>query len=130
MLNILFVRALNDRIEASTPLVVNAVNPGYCYSNIRQSFSGAQAVVDYLMEKSVALPTEAGSRQLVWAAIGDNSSPNSSPNKLRGEYITLWRKVDEVSDYILTPEGGKLQDRIWVCRGTSFSTLILIKPTE
>jgi len=107
MLNILFVRALNDRIAASTPLVVNAVNPGFCYSNIRQSFKGFQTVVNYLMEKTVALPTEAGSRQLVWAAIGDD------PNKLRGEYITLWNEVDEVSDYILSPEGAQVQNRIW-----------------
>ncbi|KAJ7696026.1 hypothetical protein B0H17DRAFT_1054612 [Mycena rosella] len=35
-LSIFFVRALNARIAVSTPLVVNAVNPGYCYSNIRQ----------------------------------------------------------------------------------------------
>ncbi|KAF8208783.1 hypothetical protein K438DRAFT_1904381 [Mycena galopus ATCC 62051] len=107
MLNILFVRALNDRIAASTPLTVNAVNPGFCLTSFRSDFSGVQAVVGYLMDKSIALPTEAGSRQLVWAAVG------GSPNKLRGEYISLWNKVDEVSDYILTPEGAKLQDRIW-----------------
>jgi NAD(P)-dependent dehydrogenase (short-subunit alcohol dehydrogenase family) len=109
VLNILFVRALNDRIAASTPLVVNAVNPGYCYSNIRQSFSGIQAAVDSLMERSLALPTEVGSRQLVWAAIGQQDDPD----KLRGEYISLQR-TEEVSDWILenTPQ---IQDRIWVC---------------
>ncbi|KAJ7254322.1 short-chain dehydrogenase [Mycena haematopus] len=107
MLNILFVRALNDRIATSTPLVVNAVNPGFCLTNIRNEFSGMQAVVDFLMNKSIALPTEAGSRQLVWAAVG------GSPDKLRGEYITLWQKVDEVSDYILSPEGQQVQERIW-----------------
>ncbi|KAJ6512135.1 hypothetical protein C8R47DRAFT_1093696 [Mycena vitilis] len=108
LLNILFVRALNARLSASTPLVVNAVNPGYCYSNIRQSFSGVQAVIDYLMERGLALPTEVGSRQLVWAAIGQRDAPE----KLRGEYISL-QKPEEVSDYILSAEGAKMQDRIW-----------------
>ncbi|KAJ6584790.1 hypothetical protein B0H19DRAFT_926764 [Mycena capillaripes] len=108
VLNIFFVRALNARIPGSTPVVVNAVNPGYCYSNIRQSFSGVQAVVDYLMERGIALPTEVGSRQLVWAAIGQQDAPE----KLRGEYISL-QQVDEVSDYILSPEGVQVQDRIW-----------------
>ncbi|KAJ6508960.1 short-chain dehydrogenase [Mycena sanguinolenta] len=107
MLNILFVRALNDRVATSTPLVVNAVNPGFCISNIRNEFSGMQAVVDVLMNKTIALPTEAGSRQLVWAAVG------GSPESLRGQYITLWQKVDEVSDYILSPEGVQVQERIW-----------------
>ncbi|KAJ7459715.1 hypothetical protein FB451DRAFT_1563441 [Mycena latifolia] len=108
LLNILFVRALNARIAASTPLVVNAVNPGYCYSNIRQSFSGIMAVMDRLMEMLLALPTEKGSRQLVWAALGQQESAD----KLRGEYISLQR-VDEVSDFILSPEGVRAQDHIW-----------------
>ncbi|KAJ6557339.1 hypothetical protein DFH09DRAFT_1163826 [Mycena vulgaris] len=108
LLNIMFVRALNARIAASTPLVVNAVNPGYCYSNIRQSFSGIMAVVDRLMEICLALPTETGSRQLVWAALGQEENPD----KLRGEYLSLQR-VEEVSDYILSPEGARAQDRIW-----------------
>ncbi|KAJ7163378.1 hypothetical protein C8R46DRAFT_1103202 [Mycena filopes] len=106
LLNIMFVRALNAHISAATPLIVNAVNPGYCYSNIRQSFSGVRALVDFFMERGLALSSEQGSRQLVWAATKDDS------NKLRGEYISLY-KVEEVSDYILSVEGTKVQDRIW-----------------
>ncbi|KAJ7212260.1 hypothetical protein GGX14DRAFT_622764 [Mycena pura] len=108
LLNIFFVRAFNARLATSTPLVINAVNPGYCYSNIRQSLSGVQGVLDYFMERSLALPTEVGSRQLVWAAVGQEDAPE----KLRGEYISL-QCVDEVSDYVLGPEGMGVQDRIW-----------------
>ncbi|KAJ6619526.1 short-chain dehydrogenase [Mycena sp. CBHHK59/15] len=107
-INILFVRALNARISKSTPLIVNAVNPGYCYSNIRKSFSGLMAVIDWLMEVTLALPTEKGSRQLVWAAVGQQSDQD----RLRGEYISRLH-VEEVSDYILSPEGARVQDRIW-----------------
>ncbi|KAK7048238.1 hypothetical protein R3P38DRAFT_3307133 [Favolaschia claudopus] len=96
LLNVMFVRAFEERIGKSTPLVINAVNPGFCLSNIRKTFSGMQVVVDFLMEKWVGLPTEAGSRQL-----------------LRGRYITLWYQVDEVSDYILSAEGREVQDRVW-----------------
>ncbi|KAF7365359.1 hypothetical protein MVEN_00407900 [Mycena venus] len=93
LLNVMFVRALNERIAASTPLVVNAVNPGFCFSNIRQGFTGFQL--------------EAGS----WCM--PLQGENSDPNKLRGEYITLWYKVDEVSNYLLDAEGAQLQNRIW-----------------
>ncbi|KAJ7505455.1 hypothetical protein B0H11DRAFT_2170293 [Mycena galericulata] len=103
LLNIMFVRAFNDRIPGSTPLVVNAVNPGYCYSNVRSSFTGVMAIVDRLMEILLALPTETGSRQLP-----------QNPDKLRGEYISLQR-VEEVSDFLLSPEGARAQNRIWVC---------------
>ncbi|KAJ7758547.1 hypothetical protein DFH07DRAFT_1024555 [Mycena maculata] len=108
LLNIMFVRALNDRLPGSMPLVVNAVNPGYCYSNIRKSLTGMMALVDFFMEVLLALPTETGSRQLVWAALGEPGDPE----KLRGEYISLQR-VEEVSDFILSPEGARVQNRIW-----------------
>lgn len=53
-----------------------------------------------LLDIAVAIPTEMGSRQLVWAALGEEGNPD----KLRGEYISLQR-IEEVSDYILSPEG-------------------------
>ncbi|KAJ7147553.1 hypothetical protein C8R43DRAFT_1097223 [Mycena crocata] len=108
LLNILFVRALNAQIPGSTPVVVNAVNPGYCYSSIRKDFSGFMRVVDWLMEVCFALPTEIGSRQLVWAALGQQEAPE----KLRGEYISLERP-EEVSDYILSPVGVRAEKQIW-----------------
>ncbi|KAJ7460031.1 hypothetical protein B0H11DRAFT_2316157 [Mycena galericulata] len=108
LLNIMFVRALNDRISASTPLVVNAVTPGYCYSNVRTSLTGVTAIAGRLMEIALALPTEVGSRELVWAALGEPQNPD----KLRGEYIALQR-VEEVSDFLLSPDGKRAQNRIW-----------------
>ncbi|KAF7314311.1 hypothetical protein MKEN_00903700 [Mycena kentingensis (nom. inval.)] len=108
LLNILFVRALNAHLPSNIPVIVNCVNPGYCYSNIRSNLSGLQSFMDRIMERVIALPTEVGSRQLVWACIGQEEAPE----KLRGEYISL-EKVDEVSDYILSPEGATVQERIW-----------------
>ncbi|KAJ6595764.1 hypothetical protein DFH09DRAFT_1259000 [Mycena vulgaris] len=108
LLNVFFVRALNARLPPATPLIIDAVNPGYCYSELRRSLSGIRAVVDYLMERVLAFTTEQGSRQLVWAAVGHQDHPE----KLRGEYISL-SKVEEVSDFVLSAQGAKAQDRIW-----------------
>ncbi|KAJ7132349.1 hypothetical protein C8R44DRAFT_698800 [Mycena epipterygia] len=108
LLNIFFVRALNARLSASTPLIVNAVNPGYCYSQLRRSFSGIQAVFDHLSERALAFTTEEGSRQLVFGAIGEQEHPE----KLRGEFTSNC-KVMESSDFVLSPEGVKAQNDVW-----------------
>ncbi|KAF7291684.1 hypothetical protein HMN09_01259700 [Mycena chlorophos] len=108
LLNIMFVRALDAHLPASPPIVVNAVNPGYCATTIRDGFSGFTGIMDSLMTRMIAIPSEVGSRQLVWASVGQAEAPE----KLRGEYITL-EKVEEVSDYILSDEGQKVQARVW-----------------
>ncbi|KAJ6598434.1 hypothetical protein DFH09DRAFT_1131771 [Mycena vulgaris] len=108
LLNIFFVRALNTRLAPTTPLIVDAVSPGYCYSELRRSFSGVRAVVDFVMERLLASSAEVGSRQLVWAALAHQENPE----KLRGEYIGL-SQIEEVGDFALSAEGLKVQDRIW-----------------
>ncbi|KAJ7272452.1 short-chain dehydrogenase [Mycena rebaudengoi] len=108
MINVFLIRALNECLGASVPIVVNCVDPGYCYSNFRKTMPGIMAIVDSLMEKAISLPTEVGSRQLVWAALGEQEHPE----KLRGESIYAGR-VEEVSDYILSAEGVKIQNRLW-----------------
>lgn len=77
---------------------MNAVNPGYCYSQLRRSLSGIQAVFDHLSERALAFTTEEGSRQLVFGAVGEQEHPE----KLRGEFISNC-KVTESSDFVLGP---------------------------
>ncbi|KAJ7089881.1 hypothetical protein B0H15DRAFT_939144 [Mycena belliarum] len=108
LLNVFFVRALNARLAPTTPIVVDAVDPGYCYSELRRDYSGLQAVVDCLTEKLLAFPTERGSRQLVYGAVAHQDRPEV----LRGEYVAH-SAVSEVSDFVLSPEGAKAQDYIW-----------------
>ncbi|KAJ7780227.1 hypothetical protein DFH07DRAFT_865313 [Mycena maculata] len=108
LLNVFFTRALNARLPPSTPVIVNTVNPGYCYSELRREFTGLRAFVDHLMELALAFTTEVGSRQLVWAAL----AKQEAPEQLRGEYITAFH-VQEVSDFVLSPQGAKAQDLIW-----------------
>ncbi|KAJ7663868.1 hypothetical protein DFH06DRAFT_1188700 [Mycena polygramma] len=108
LLNVFFTRALNARLPPSTPLIVNTVNPGYCYSELRRGFTGVMAVFDYLMERALAFTTEVGSRRLVWAAVGQQDQPDT----LRGAYISH-AEVMEVSDFVLDAQGQKLQDHLW-----------------
>ncbi|KAJ7286170.1 hypothetical protein C8J57DRAFT_1461364 [Mycena rebaudengoi] len=106
LLNIFFVRALNARLPPTTPLIVNAVNPGYCASELMRSSTGLAAWLDYLLLLTVGFPTEVGSRQLVWAALAEQEHPDA----LRGQYISGSR-VEEVSDFVL--DNLKTQDRVW-----------------
>ncbi len=52
------------------------------------------------MEKALARTSEEGSRQVVWAAVGEADPPDA----LRGAYISL-AKVSEPSD--LRPQRGR-----------------------
>ncbi|KAJ7139182.1 short-chain dehydrogenase [Mycena epipterygia] len=108
LFNVFFVRALNARLPPPTPVVVDAVCPGYCYSELRREFSGVMAVMDYIMERLLARSAEEGSRSLVWAALANQDHPE----KMRGEYVAV-AQFEEVSDYVLSADGAKLQDHVW-----------------
>lgn len=109
VLNVFFTRALNDKLNGK-PVIVNCVNPGYCYSSLRKNFKGARAWIDWIMEKALARTSEEGSRQLVWAALGGQDKPDD----LRGAYISL-AQVAEPSDYVIGAEGQNAQKKLWVC---------------
>lgn len=67
------------------------------------------AFVNWVLDKSLSRPTEGGSRQLVYAAVG---SPED-PERLHGQYLNLHR-VDEPSDYVIEEKGKERQDILWV----------------
>jgi len=120
LLGLFFVRAFNMHISPSTPLVVNAANPQYCYSEFRRSLTSVVKVLDWFMEKALALTAEEGSRQLVYAAVGGKEDES----KMRGAYITT-NSTKEVSDFVLSEEGGRVQNRIW---GETIDILSQISP--
>ncbi|KAJ7663866.1 hypothetical protein DFH06DRAFT_1295874 [Mycena polygramma] len=108
LLNVFFVRALNAHLPPSTPLVVDSVCPGYCYSELRRELTGIRAVLDWLMEKAMAFTAEVGSRRLVYGAL----AYPEQPEKMRGAYVSGCQ-ITEVSDFVLSAEGAKVQDRLW-----------------
>ncbi|KAF8954534.1 short-chain dehydrogenase [Flammula alnicola] len=107
LLNLFFARALNDRLQGQS-LIVNAVNPGFCYSSLSSSLKGPMAVADWIMKKVLARTSEEGSRQLIWAAVGGEEMED----QLRGAFISLGR-VSEASDYVLSKVGQAAQEKLW-----------------
>jgi hypothetical protein len=65
--------------------------------------------VGWILDRTIASTSEEGSRQLVYAAVGEKADEK----KMRGAFIS-WGRVEEVSDFVLSEEGTKVQDRIWV----------------
>ena len=109
VLNVFFVRELTKRLPANSPVIVTAVNPGYCKSQLRRHLSFFVSVLDSIMEAFLARTSEEGSRQLVWAAIGGAGREF----ELRGSYVNK-SNFQEVSDYALSDEGAAVQTRLWV----------------
>jgi len=109
LLNVFFYRALNDRLpKSSSSVIVNGVNPGYCYSELRRSLTGFRAIFDWLMEKALARTSEEGARQIVYGAVGGAEDEDS----LRGAYISF-AAVREAGDVAISAEGQVVQNKLW-----------------
>ncbi|KAJ3507672.1 hypothetical protein NLJ89_g6172 [Agrocybe chaxingu] len=107
LLNVLFTRALADRLHNKS-IIVDTVNPGYCYSELRRDFTGFMALFSRLLDPLLARTTEQGARQLVWAAVGAKGEEDS----LRGAYVSL-AAVSEPSDYVISKQGREDQNKLW-----------------
>jgi len=108
LLNVFFVRELTKRLPANSPVIVTAVNPGYCKSQLGRHFPFALRIFTVIGEALLARTTEEGSRQLVWAAVGGAGREF----ELRGGYVSM-ANLEEVSDYALSDEGAVVQTRLW-----------------
>ena len=113
VLNVFFVRELTKRLPANSPVIVTAVNPGFCTSELGRNLSPVFLILGTIMWALLARTTEEGSRQLVWAAGGGAGREF----ELRGGYVNK-ANLEEVMDYALSDEGTAVQTRLWV-RDTS-----------
>ena len=109
VLVLFLVRELAKRLE-NTPLITNAVNPGYCVSALRRNLPSGPQRAARIAEILVGRSTEAGSRIIVWAAVGNSGRDE---DELRGAYINLC-KIAEPSDFVLSKTGNEVQKRLWV----------------
>ncbi|KAJ7177102.1 hypothetical protein C8R46DRAFT_48481 [Mycena filopes] len=112
LLNILFVRALTERLPPNSPLIINSVNPGLCHSDLTRGLSGIVAFLEQLFALILSFSTEVGSRQLVLAAVAPAGNSKLALEELRGAYIS-GSNIREPSEFVVSPEGRKVQDRIW-----------------
>jgi len=108
LLNVFFVRELTKRLPANSPVIMTAVNPGYCKSELGRNLSPVFHMLGKIVQALLARTTEEGSRQLVWAAVGGVGREF----ELRGGYVNR-ANLQEVSDYTLSDEGAAMQTRLW-----------------
>ncbi|KAK0184326.1 hypothetical protein F5146DRAFT_1075221 [Armillaria mellea] len=108
LLNVLFARALQHRVTSSPAITVNSVTPGFCYSDLGSGGPPEEEERLKKLREQFAFPTEVGSRQLVYAAVGSLDNEE----KLRGKYIHLSKVVEE-SDFVISEDGKIVQDNVW-----------------
>ena len=111
MLNVFFARELSERLLNHTykSIIVNAVNPGFCHSQLARHVPGLGAWYMWLRKLILARSTEQGSRQLVWASIGGKDNID----QLHGAFISSMQ-VHEPSDFVISEEGRRAQTILWV----------------
>ena len=109
LLNLFFAKEFASRLPVDTPLIVNAVNPGLCVSALRRNVPLSGQIVFWLYDVFVSWSTERGSRQLIFAALGNQDKLDA----MKGAYISS-SKVEEPSDYVISDEGAKVQKQLWV----------------
>ncbi|KAF8889272.1 short-chain dehydrogenase [Infundibulicybe gibba] len=112
---ILFARALSARLgtPSSSPIIVNTVNPGLCKSTINRKSTLLTRAMLGLETLAVGWTAEQGSRQLVYAAVGDaREGQEGEEQSLHGAYISR-SEIVEASDYILSADGKEAQDVMW-----------------
>ncbi|EIN14745.1 NAD(P)-binding protein [Punctularia strigosozonata HHB-11173 SS5] len=109
-LNSMFIKALNEHLPPTSPVICASVNPGYCISGLRRHLSsGVAGLMFTVMDALLARTTEQGSRQIVFAAVGHADAEDS----LKGAYISLDYAFTEESDYMCSAEGAKAQKKLW-----------------
>lgn len=128
-MNVLFTRALAEKIPQSSPLIVNNVNPGFCKSSLTREAKNYLIVyvIIYVFTAALAKSTEEGGRALAHAALVVDprkamstkdaakldEAEASNPKALHGKFIS-WTRIAEESDFVLSEEGKAMQDRVWV----------------
>ncbi|KAK7458152.1 hypothetical protein VKT23_010060 [Stygiomarasmius scandens] len=126
LLNVLFVRALTARLPFPSPngdpptITPVAINPGFCLSSLRRGFAGdehrEQREAFAKMEREMAFTAEEGSRQIMYGALGgrygNGDKQEDVEKKMRGGYVIM-SELAEASDFVLSEDGKKLEDRFW-----------------
>jgi len=107
LINVLFTRELAARLPSSR-IVVNTVNPGLCHSSLRRNFSTSLSLRSWLYINLLARSTEAGARELLWAAV----ARRHCEKEIHGKYVSDMQ-VKEESDFAMSPDGFELQRRLW-----------------
>ncbi|KAJ3842115.1 hypothetical protein F5878DRAFT_608629 [Lentinula raphanica] len=108
LLNVFFVRALQAPPREIPRYSRQRCEPGILLRGFRSDFKGIRALLDHLMERLLAMTTEEGGRQIVWAAVGGVEEEE----RLKGGYVSFGEVV-EPSDFSISREGQELEEKYW-----------------
>ncbi|KAG9226023.1 hypothetical protein CCMSSC00406_0008685 [Pleurotus cornucopiae] len=111
LLTVLLTLALTDHLPSDRrTIIVDCVNPGFCYSEIRRGIHGVLRVaMMQLLEKLLAKTAEEGARQVIWGSI---ATPREGVNSLKGAYVSSAR-ITEPSDFVISEKGKQFSDILW-----------------
>jgi len=117
LMNVFVVHAIASRLPTTSPIIVNAVHPGYCKSGLTRQAKFPKKTFASISEFLFARSCEEGSRSLIWAAIGTPSGTRDkedgeSVRLLQGEYIAH-AQILGCSSYASSEEGKAVGERIW-----------------
>jgi retinol dehydrogenase 12 len=113
VLNVFFARSLTSHLPATSPVVVNSVNPGFCHhSALMRDVPYALYLFTMLTGLAIGRKTSEGAKTIVWSALAGHDDPVIREN-LRGAY-TENCELAEPSDFVLSKEGQDMENRIWV----------------
>lgn len=89
-----------DTAKATYPVIVNAVNPGVCHTDLQAELGWLPVIIKFFLARTA----EVGSRTFVHAAAAGADS--------RGEYLSDCA-VEASSDFVCSDEGLATQKRVW-----------------
>ncbi|KAF7554835.1 hypothetical protein G7046_g6701 [Stylonectria norvegica] len=108
LLEVFLVRSIGASMQtglhAGEPLILNAVNPGLCHSQLDRTMAGVAGYVFKIAKTLLGRTTEVGGRTLVHSAAAGTES--------HGQYMSEC-KVKEPSAFVRSDEGAKTQQ---LCR--------------
>ncbi|KAJ8482941.1 hypothetical protein ONZ45_g14774 [Pleurotus djamor] len=108
LLNVLHMLSFKDHLPDTPKITVNAVCPGFCVSELRREFTGPQVVVFWILEKLFGRTSEEGSRQYLYAALGNQEKEES----MHGAYFSSMIK-HEPGAFVVSEDGRKFREVLW-----------------
>jgi hypothetical protein len=113
----LFLREVNDRLAPATPIVLNETHPGLCRSELSRDWVFPMNVIFGIAMRLIARTEQQGAAVLTWASLAGTAGEKNDDlrDRLRGAYVTDAR-VSEPSDWVLGPDGKRVQAKVWVSR--------------
>lgn len=106
LLLLFFFREFCSRLPTGNDVIVNLVNPGFCYgSELHRTLEGPLGKVFGGIKRAIGRPTPVGARTLVHGAV-------AAGNESHGCYLTD-EKIAPFADLAETEKGVQLQSKLW-----------------